>query len=60
MSGHLQAIAATKLVEQIRSQQVTTKEPKKIEAGNRLAEYNCRKREKLAKAQKSEPKLTLS
>ena len=33
--------------------QVTTKDPKKVEAGKRLAEYNCRKREKL-KAQKSE------
>ena len=29
--------------------QVTTKDPKKVEAGRRLAEYNCRKRE----AQKS-------
>ena len=33
-------------------QQVTTKDPKKVEAGKRLAEYNCRKREEL-KAQKS-------
>ena len=38
-------------------QQVTTKDPKKIEAGKRLAEYNCRKREELTLAQ-SEPKLT--
>ena len=40
--------------------QVTTKDPKKVEAGRRLAEYNHRKREEL-KAQKSkvEPKLTL-
>ena len=29
-----------------------TKDPKKVEAGKRLAEYNCRKREEL-KAQKS-------
>ena len=33
--------------------QVTTKDPKKVEAGKRLAEYNHRKREEL-KAQKSE------
>ena len=40
--------------------QVTTKNLKKIEAGKRLAEYNCMKREErtqLAKAQ-SESKLT--
>ena len=42
-------------------QQVMTKDPKKVEAGKRLAEYNRRKREEL-KAQKSqvEPKLTSS
>ena len=42
-------------------QQVATKDPKKVEAGRRLAEYNCRKRKEL-KAQKSdvEPKLTSS
>ena len=41
--------------------QVTTKDPKKVEAGKRLAEYNHRKREEL-KAHKSEvePKLTSS
>ena len=41
--------------------QVTTKDPKKVEEGKRLAEYNHRKREEL-KAQKSklEPKLTSS
>ena len=41
--------------------QVTTKDPKKVEASKRLAEYNHRKREEL-KEQKSkvEPKLTLS
>ena len=33
--------------------QVTTKGPKKVEAGKRLTEYNHRKREEL-KAQKSE------
>ena len=31
---------------------MTTKNPKKVEAGKRLAEYNCRKREEL-KEQKS-------
>ena len=35
--------------------QVTTKDPKKVETGKRLAEYNHRKREEL-KAQKSESK----
>ena len=35
--------------------QVTTKDPKKVEAGKRLAEYNRRKREEL-KSQKSESK----
>ena len=42
--------------------QVTTKDPKKVEAGRKLAEYNHRKREEL-KTQKSkqvEPKLTSS
>ena len=38
---------------QVTTQQVTTKNPKKVEAGKRLAEYNHRKREEL-KAQKSE------
>ena len=40
---------------------MTTKDPKKVEAGRRLAEYNRRKREEL-KMQKSEvePMLTLS
>ena len=38
--------------------QVTTKDPKKVEVGKRLAEYNHRKREEL-KAQKSEVKLML-
>ena len=34
--------------------QVMTKNPKKIEVGKRLAEYNHRKRGELTKAQKSE------
>ena len=36
-------------------QQVTTKDPKKVEVGKRLAEYDCRKREELKS--KVEPKL---
>ena len=41
-------VTANKMMEQIQVQQVSTKEPKKIEAGKRLSEYNRRKREKLA------------
>ena len=49
-------------MEQTQLQQVMMKDSKKVEAGKRLAEYNRRKREELAKAQKieSEPKLTSS
>ena len=43
--------------EQTQVQQVTTKDMKKVEAGKRLAEWNHKKTEELAKAQ-SEPKLT--
>ena len=43
--------------EQTQVQQVTMKDSKKVEMGKRLAEYNRRKREKLAKAQ-SELQLT--
>ena len=53
-------VTANKMAEQI--QQVTTKDPKEVEQGKRLAEHNRRKREELArmKAQKreSESKLT--
>ena len=37
-----------------------TKEPKKVEAGKRLAVYNCRKREEIAQLAnaQNEPKLT--
>ena len=60
MLDHLQAengLTPTKLAEQIQLQQtqvqpVMTKGPKKVEVGKRLAEYNHRKREELAKAQK--------
>ena len=47
--------------QQIQLQQVTTKDPKKVKAGKRLAEWNHRNIEKLAqldKAQESEPNLT--
>ena len=37
-------------------QQVTTKDPKKVEAGNRLAEYNRRKREELKAKKREEQK----
>ena len=50
--GHLWKVSkvATKMVEQAQvQQQVTMKDPKKVEAGKILAEYNCRKREQLAK-----------
>ena len=42
--------------EQKEPQQVTTKNPKKVEAGKRLAEYNHKKREskKREEAQKGE------
>ena len=40
-------------VQQVTMQQVTTKDPKKVEAGKRLAEWNRRNKEKL-KAQKNE------
>ena len=36
--------------------QVTTKDPKRVEAGKRLAEYNCRKRE--VQKSKAKPMLT--
>ena len=51
-------INATKAEEPV---QVTTKNPKKVAAGKRLAECNRRNKEKLAwvaKAQESEPKLS--
>ena len=61
--SHLRRAAnevTTIMAEQTQLQQVMTKDPKKVEAGKRLAKYNCRKREDLSKAQKGEPKLTLS
>ena len=55
-------VTANKMAEQTEQtqiQKVTTKDPKKVEAGKRLAEYNRRKREELAqmKVQKSVNKL---
>ena len=55
-------VVATKMAAQtqVQQQEVTTKDPKEVETGKRLIEYNCRKREEhvqLAKAQ-SEPKLS--
>ena len=53
-------VTTTKMAEQTHVQQVTTKDPKKVEQGKRLADHNPRKREErtqLAKAQ-SESKLT--
>ena len=64
--GCSQAVAAngvtTKMAKQTQLQQEMTKDLKKVEVGKRLAEYNHRKREELAKSQKieREPKLTSS
>ena len=50
------------MAEQTQLQQVTMKDPKKVEQGKRLAEYNRRKREELSqlksKSKQVEPKLT--
>ena len=48
-------VIANKMAEQV--QQATTRDPKKFEAGKRLAEYNHRRREEM-KTQKSKTKLT--
>ena len=53
-------VTATKVEEPV---QVMTKDPKKVAAGKRLAEWNPNNKEKLtqmAKTQESEPKLTSS
>ena len=66
MFGHLGAVAVNEVTTKMEgSGEVTmkdlkAKDRKKVEAGKRLTEYNCRKREELVKAQKSEPKLTSS
>ena len=46
------------MAEQTQIQQVTTKDPKKVEAGKRLAEHNHRKREEHAHLAKSESNIT--
>ena len=55
-------VTATKMGEQIQIQQVMMKDPKKVEKGKRLAEWNHRKREELAqlksKSKQVEPKPT--
>ena len=35
--------------------QVMTKDPKKVAVGKRLAEWNCKNKEKLAQADKAQP-----
>ena len=47
------------MAEQTQIQQATMKDPKKVKAGKKLAEYNHRKREELTqmKTQKSEANL---
>ena len=40
--------------EQVSPTQVTTKDPKKVEAGKKLAEYNRRKKEELKEQKKNE------
>ena len=55
MWGHLQAVVAnevtTKMAKQTQLQPAMMKDPKKVEAGKTLAEYNRGKREELTKAQ---------
>ena len=52
--GALMAVAVnevtTKMAEQTQLKQVMMKDPKKVEVGKRLVEYNDRKRKELAKA----------
>ena len=49
-------VTARKITEQTQIQQVTTKDPKKVEAGKRMAEWNRQNR----KAQKSKSKTKLT
>ena len=67
MLGHLRAVATNEITTKMASNEVNTinveapvrvptKNPKKVEQGKRLAEWNCKSKEKLAqpdKAQKS-------
>ena len=50
-------VAGNKMAEQV--QQITTKDPEKVEVGNRLAEHNHRKRERM-KTQKSQSETNLT
>ena len=62
MLGQLQEenkVTANRMAEQIQTQQVTMKDPKKVERGKRLAEHNRRKREEL-KVKKSENEAILT
>ena len=43
-----------KEIEQVNPTQVTTKDPKKVAAGKKLAEYNRRKKEELKEQKKNE------
>ena len=55
MLKHLRAtneVTATKMAEQTQLQQSTTKDPKKVEVGKRLVEWNRRKREEHAQLTK--------
>ena len=56
MFGNLLALATnevtTKMTEEAQLQLVMRKDPKKVEAGKRLAEYNFKKREELPKLRK--------
>ena len=45
---------ATKESEQVGPTQVTTKDPKKVEQGKKLAEYNRKKKEELKEQKKNE------
>ena len=68
MLGHLRVVAANEVTTkmegpgQVTTEDLKTKDPKKVEESKRFVEYNHRKREELAKAQKigSEPNLTSS
>ena len=48
------------MAEQTQVQQVITKDPKKVEAGNRLAEYNRMKREERAQLAKAQSKSNIT
>ena len=47
-------VTNAKEIEQVSPTQVTTKDPKKVAAGKKLAEYNRRKKEELKEQKKNE------